>query len=250
MCGPGEIVKILYAGDSPAGGAANYLLGVLGSMKAEVTHVPPSDHLLPEVFKKKFDAVILSDFSKKNLPAASENLILERVRSGTGLLMVGGWGSFSGPFGGWKGSEIEKVLPVNCLNKDDRTNFPGGAVAGLTSAHASVKGISFAKAPVICGMNAVLPKKEAVVVLHARQILSDGKKAALDSKAFPLLVTGAYGKGRTAAFTCDFAPHWCGGLVDWGTRTLTLPVTSSIRIQVGDAYVRLITTLLRWLARA
>ncbi len=240
-------MKILYAGDSPVGGAANYLLGVLGSMKARVTHLPPSEKLTRKILSERFDAILLSDFSRKNLPADAEKLLVKQVQSGTGLMMIGGWGSFSGPFGGWKGSQVEKLLPVSCLNRDDRTNFTGGASAGLVSPHPSVKGVSFSQAPVICGMNLVLPKKNSKLVLAARRILSDGKKARLESKAFPLLVTGNAG-GRTAAFTTDFAPHWCGGLVDWGGDTQTLPVNSKIRIQVGKRYVQLITSLVSWLA--
>ena len=35
--------------------------------------------------------------------------------------------------------------------------------------------------------------------------------------AADLLVVGSYGRGRTAALATDVAPHWVGGLVDWGT---------------------------------
>ncbi len=35
-------MRVFYAGDSPVGGAANYLRGVLREMKARVTHLPPS----------------------------------------------------------------------------------------------------------------------------------------------------------------------------------------------------------------
>lgn len=240
-------MRILYAGDSPVGGAANYLLGVLGWMKADVTHLPPSEILTPAVAKKEYDAILLSDFSKKNLPEDSEKLLIEKVRQGTGLMMIGGWGSYSGPFGGWKGSRIEDILPVTCLGKDDRTNFPGGAVAGVAKAHASIKGISFTKAPVICGLNKIVPRNDSTTVLQVRGIVSNGKRAALDKTSFPLLVVSK-GPARTAAFATDFAPHWCGGLVDWGTKTLTLPVNSTIRIQIGDRYAGLIKSIVTWLS--
>ncbi len=239
-------MKILYAGDSQVGGAANYLLGVLGWMKADLVHVPPSEKLPVSLVKKNFDAILLSDFSRKNLPADSEQVIAEKVGAGMGLMMIGGWGSFSGPFGGWKGSRIEKILPVSCLGKDDRTNFPGGAVVRLAQPHASVRGVSFQKAPVICGMNRVLPRKNSRTVLEVRRVLSNGRKVKLEKTGLPLLVTGTH--TRTAAFTADFAPHWCGGLVDWGSKTLKLPVNSRIQIQVGDGYARLIASIVTWLA--
>lgn len=241
-------MKILYAGDSPVGGAANYLLGVMKYIKADVTHLPPSEKLLPALLKKKYNVFILSDFSRKNMPPASEKLLLEQVEKGSGLLMVGGWGSFSGPFGGWRGSRIEAALPVKCSKKDDRTNFPGGAAVFPTLKHPALKGVKFGFSPAICGMNAVTPKKNARVALGVRRILSDACCAGLEEKIRPLLVVSASGP-RTAAFTTDFAPHWCGGLVDWGSRTLKLPVTPRIMIQVGDQYAALIAGILRWLAR-
>ena len=244
----GDSVKVLYAGDSPVGGAANYLLGVLKFMKADVTHVPPAQKMPARLFKKKYDVILLSDYSHKKLLPGTEEALVRQVKAGAGLLMVGGWGSFSGPFGGWRGSLIETVLPVSCSAKDDRLNFPGGASVGKNSAHQSIKNINLNYAPVICGMNRVIPRKKSKVVLHARKNLSNGKKIRLDSSKHPLLIVSEKKGLKTAAFTCDFAPHWCGGLVDWGKTTLRLPVNPKIQIQVGDYYVRLISGLIAWLA--
>lgn len=241
-------MKVLYAGDSPVGGAANYLLGVLKSMKAEVTHVPPAKKIGPKDIEKPFDVILLSDYSYKNLLPGAEEAIVKKVKLGAGLLMIGGWGSFSGPFGGWRGSKIEEILPVNCFKKDDRLNFPGGASIGLSEKHVSVKGINLSYAPAICGMNQVIPKKNSKVILHVRKVLSNGAKIRLEAKKHPLLTISGWNNVKTAAFACDFAPHWCGGLVDWGKKTRCLPVNSKIQIQVGDYYVRLISDLLGWLA--
>lgn len=52
---------------------------------------------------------------------------------------------------------------------------------------------------------------------------------------------------RVAAYASDLAPHWCGGLVDWGERTLKLPVAPGIGVQVGDFYARFIVSLVSWL---
>ncbi|MDO4558413.1 MAG: glutamine amidotransferase, partial [Planctomycetia bacterium] len=73
----------------------------------------------------------------------------------------------------------------------------------------------------------------------------------------PLLVTGMYGAGRTAAFASDVAPHWVGGLVDWGTpRRITQSLDSrtlkELRtdgfIEVGADYATFFRNLVRWLA--
>src|SRR5688500_6785005 len=94
-------LRILYAGDSPVGGAANYLLGILNFMKADVKHLPPSEKLNPGLLKNPYDVIIFSDFSASQVPAASQDLILDSLHEKSGFLMIGGWGSFSGPFGGW-----------------------------------------------------------------------------------------------------------------------------------------------------
>ncbi len=249
-------MKILYAGDSPAGGAANYLLGVMRSLKADLKHLSPSEILKPAVVQKKFDVIVFSDFSKKQVPAVSEKMVVEQIKQGAGFLMVGGWGSFSGPFGGWQGSLIESILPVSCAKTDDRMNFPGGAVmTAQTPQHPIISAKTLAAPPVICGMNRITPKKQSKVLLTANPIKTQQNVAkrkmrmTFERKGHPLLVVDSNPGKRIAAFATDFAPHWCGGLVDWGKKVLKLSVNSEIQIQVGDYYVDFIASLLRWLAR-
>lgn len=234
-------MRVLYAGDSERGGPANYLLGILRYNRARITHVPPSRKLSSSLFKDRFDVIVLSDFSKKNTPAASEKAILSQTEKGCGLLMVGGWGSFSGPFGGWRGSKIETLLPVRCLAHDDRLNFPGGAHIILKRKHSLFDALNFKDPPVICGVNQIRPQKNSNVLLKARRIK--------DQKEFPLLIINSNPERRIAAFTTDLAPHWCGGLVDWGSRRMRLKVTGKIQVEVGDQYVQFVSSLLRWLAR-
>ncbi len=252
-------MNILYAGDSPAGGPANYLLGILKFLKADVTHIPPGKSLEPRFLKKRYDAIILSDFSRKDLPAVSERLIAEQVKSGAGLLMVGGWGSFSGPSGKWRGSLIEKLLPVSCLPKDDRRNIWSGLTIVRKTKHPMLGNLPFTNPPVLCGLNEVRVKKSAKVILAARAIVGARSprpggetpplQLTLNPKEYPLLVIDKNPDKRIAAFTTDFAPHWCGGLVDWGNRRKVLKVNSKIRIEVGDKYIKFISALILWLAR-
>ena len=242
-------MKILYAGDSPAGGPANYLLGILRFIKADFIHIPPSKTLKPGLLKKNFDAIILSDFSRKRVPAISQELIAKKVNGGMGLLMIGGWGSFSGPFGKWHGSLIEKILPVSCLNRDDRINFPGGAWIVQKRKHASLRDASFKNPPVICGLNKVIPKKNSEVLLCAKKIPPPNLSSSYAAE-YPLLLIDRDPRKRIAALTTDLAPHWCGGLVDWGSRRLKLPVKGNISVEVGNLYVRFISSLLTWLYSA
>ena len=230
-------MKILYAGDSPAGGPANYLLAVLKSLKADFLHLPPSEILSLRFLKRPFDAILLSDFPAKNTPATSQKAIVDQVSKGSGLLMIGGWGSFSGPFGGWRGTQIEKLLPVRLLARDDRVNFPGGAFITLKKKHSMFRGLSFKNPPVICGLNQTRPREGSPVLLTAKRIL--------DKKEFPLLTVDSH--QRIAALATDLAPHWCGGMLDWGKVHLKLPVAQGISIEVGDRYVEFIASLIRWL---
>ena len=241
-------MRVLYAGDSPVGGPANYLLGVLKFMGAKTTHVPPSQSLYPASFEKKYDVILFSDYSAKQCSRETQLRLMTAIEGGMGFAMIGGWGSFSGPFGGWRESILEKLLPVECLDRDDRVNFPGGAAFVVKERHAVLGNFSNRHLPVICGLNHVVPREHAKVVLAVRRILHE-KKIRLEEKEYPLLVVNAGPGMRTAVFASDCAPHWCGGMVDWGAKTLKLPVAPKIRIQVGDAYVRFLSSVVRWLAK-
>lgn len=240
--------RILYAGDSPAGGAANYLLGVLNSMKAQVRHLAPEQKLEPASLNIRYDVIILSDFSSRQVSSQSQAAILEQVQDGTGLVMIGGWGSFSGPFGGWRGSRLEKALPVSCKASDDRINFPGGAALLLKENGLFLNAKMFRQVPAICGINEFSPKAKSKTLVSVRRILSDGHSIRLEKREYPLLVVGTHPTKRVAALATDLAPHWCGGLVDWGNKTLKLHARPNIQIQVGNYYVEFVSSLLRWLA--
>ena len=243
-------MKILYAGDSPVGGPANYLLAVLKNLKAGFRHVPPGKTLRLGYFKKRFDVIILSDFSRNHAPAAVQHAVVRQIEEGCGFLMIGGWGSFSGPCGGWHGSILEKRMPVTCLNRDDRVNFPGGAHMMLQCEHPIFQGLSFTHPPAILGLNEIKPKKNTLTLLSAKKIIRVGDRVMLDPVEHPLLVIDAHPEKRIAALATDIAPHWCGGLLDWGKTHVTLPVAGSIRVEVGNFYVQFLSSLIRWLARA
>ncbi len=246
-------MRIFYAGDGHVGGAADYLLGILRSLRAEVTHVPPSAIVRPQHLRRRYDAILFSDQPRIRVPHTAQQAVAQQVADGAGLLMIGGWASFSGPFGGWRGSLIESLLPVTCDVADDRRPFPGGALVIPMQRHPLFRTISFRQPPMICGLNAVHPKPRSLVLLGARAVISHRLtstrplRLSLSPITYPLLVIDSRPLTRIAALTTDVAPHWCGGFVDWGSRRRILPVTRGIRIEVGDRYVQLLTALLRWL---
>ncbi len=242
-------MKVFYAGDSPAGGPANYLLAILNAMGAKVTHVPPGEKLSSRDLKASYDVIILSDYGADCVDSESAKRARQIVEGGAGFLMVGGWGSFSGPFGKWKGTWAEDLLPVTMSSKDDRCNFPSGALIMLKTKHPAVKNTDFLNPPAICGLNNISAKRGSQTVLTVRPVTYKGK-IGLSPREYPLLVVSGQGGRRTAAFASDFAPHWCGGMVDWGKKRRILPVNSKIRVEVGDQYVQMITSLIRWLGRS
>jgi hypothetical protein len=44
----------------------------------------------------------------------------------------------------------------------------------------------------------------------------------------------------------DVAPHWVGGLVDWGAQRLAACAPGSVAIEVGSDYAELLARLVRW----
>ncbi|MBU3759493.1 MAG: hypothetical protein FGM27_06130 [Candidatus Omnitrophica bacterium] len=241
-------LHLLYAGDSPAGGPANYLLALIAGLgDVRLTHVPPGRKLKPSLLARSYDGFIFSDFSRGDVPLASEKAVAEQVNNGAGLLMVGGWGSFSGPFGSWKGSLIEDLLPVRCQKNDDRINLAEGLLIREARRHPMFRGLNFDDSPVLIGLNAVKARKESVTILEALPMKNKKGKVSVSSRGYPLLVLHADPARRTAALTTDLAPHWCGGWVDWGKRRLKLPVTDAFGVEVGHKYAAFGQSLLRWL---
>lgn len=248
-------LSILYAGDSWEGGPANYLLGILRTLQADFLHVPSSVRMDSKILEKHFDGIILSDYARSLLSHECEEKIMKKVlENGTGLLMVGGWASFSGPFGGWRGSLVEGLLPVICQERDDRMNLPGGALIQVKNAHPLFDSFSFENSPVLCGLNEVIPRKDSKIILNAKKItqtLSQGNLTlALDAKEYPLFVIEDTAKKRSAALTTDVAPHWCGGFVDWGNQSQKVTINPKIAIEVGNLYVEFLSRIIRWIARA
>jgi hypothetical protein len=91
---------------------------------------------------------------------------------------------------------------------------------------------------------------------NSREILSARRfKAERKGKGFtfaslgepdPLLVAGTHGKGRVTAYTSDAAPHWVGGLVDWGDARITACGRGANPVEVGNWYARFFHQIIKW----
>jgi hypothetical protein len=228
---------VLYCGDDSLDQAARYLYGVLARLGFRVFYVPSRRRLTGGQLRRKYAAIILSDYPSRMIERAAWPLLREQVRQGTGFLMIGGWGSFHGYDGNYQRTPLAEVLPVRCLSKDDRVN----ALQGAVIIPEETAGQSY---PVIFGYNKVIAKKGSRTLLSVRDLKINLPGLALAREKKPLLVTGKYGAGVTACFMSDLAPHWAGGLPDWGRSKIKISSRRGQYMELGTKYVRFIQGLM------
>lgn len=201
----------------------------------EVVHVP--NHKVQEDFPytleelKEYDLVILSDIGSNTLllpdstfvkseknPDRCE-LIKEYVMDGGAFIMIGGYMAFTGIDAKSRYGEtaIKDVLPVKCLEKDDRVELPQGITPVIEKEHEILNGVDN-DWPHFLGYNKTIAKEDATVL------------ATIGND--PFIAVAEYGKGKSAVFTSDCAPHWgptefvewkyynkfWNNLIDWVTK--------------------------------
>jgi len=196
----------------------DYAEGVEWLRKALVSHGHTVDYQPAHVAGRNFpgtseelaeyDCVILSDigantlllhpdtFTRSEILPNRLTALQEYVLQGGGLVMIGGYMTFQGIDGKarYRDTPVEQVLPVRMRTGDDRIEAPQGLVTKVEMrSHEIVRDIEGVW-PLLLGLNAVDPGADADVVATAG--------------AFPLLLAGQFGKGRSVAFTSDCAPHW------------------------------------------
>lgn len=244
-------MKVLLAGETwmtygvHVKGASAYYTGGFGdgsvplveALRAsgmDVTHLP--NHLATDGFPTSaeglatYDAVILSDIGADTLLLHPDvfdrglrrpdpiRAIGAYVAAGGGLLMVGGYMSFSGFEGKarYHNTPLADVLPVRMQGFDDRIEEPGGVHPRPALEHPILDGIP-AEWPYFLGYNRFAAKPEASVLLTVGED--------------PFLVVSTHGSGRVAAFASDCSPHW-----------------GSPEFTAWPAYRPFWTQLLRWVA--
>jgi len=164
--------------------AVDWLQRALNESDAEVDFIP--DHLAPVKFPlsqeelKVYDVIILSDIGANTLllhpdtylrsrPMPNRlDLLLDYVRNGGGLMMIGGYLSFTGLAGKayYKGTAIEKALPVTLLSTDDRVEVPQGFSPEICDpAHPVMRSIQ-PPWPTLLGYNRVELKSDATLLLR------------------------------------------------------------------------------------
>ena len=208
-------MRVLFLGEGDLSGPARYLAAVLSWSKIPFDHRPDQAKIPKAWRQNRYESIILSDYRYASWTSCAREWLLQEVLiRGTGLLMIGGWASFTGLVGGYAGTEIERLLPVTCVRGDDRVNR--AAIMDFASPHPSPLGRGLSEAtgeaktpPVVCGYHRVKPKPGSQIPLVFRDLQYRKGKISLGS-AQPALVLGHAGRARTAAFLTDCAPHWDG----------------------------------------
>lgn len=178
-----------------------------------------------------YDVVVLSDIGADTLllhPDVFERgqrirdpieALDDYVSKGGGLLMIGGYMSFSGYDGRarYHNTPLADTLPVRMSGFDDRIEKPGGVHPQTVATGHPVLEALPSEWPYFLGYNRLAAKEDADVLLR----VGDD----------PFLAVGQHGAGRSAAFASDCSPHW-------GSQAFT----------GWEAYGRFWIQLLRWLS--
>jgi Putative glutamine amidotransferase len=244
--------KVLYLGDTSLGSAAGYLAGVMTHDAIAFDYHASGEKFSEAWLSPECKAVILSDYPSANFDESQIQRLIERVQNGMGLLMIGGWESFTGLGGDYGRTRFQEVLPVVMQEADDRMNNSWPCVVVRDIDHPIVAGLPFDEdAPVVGGFNRVRAKAHAVTVLSVHTFtatVSDESVHFNPAETFPLLVLGRFGRGQVAAFASDVAPHWVGGLVDWGKDRVGAQAPGAGAVEVGGHYARLFANIIRWVS--
>jgi len=200
---------------------------------SELALIPfPVDELFTEHLPS-FDAVILQDIDAVTYKLARHLPALESyVRSGGGLIMVGGPSAFAG--GGYAHSPLERALPVE-LRTDERPFDTADFVPQYTDAGRSapvLHGLTELfgdELPTMSGSNTLGPARPGSIVLWQHP----GRKAA--GSPMPVLALGEAGDGRSIALGID------------GTHSLAF--SEFAERAAGRAYGALWDGLVGWLMR-
>ena len=243
---------LLFLGDTTLDSAASYLAGALSNAGWDFDYLPSDTDLQPNDIATARKLVIISDYPAERIESSLQEIIVEQVQQGTGLLMIGGWESYQGLGGNWAGTPIANLLPVVISEVDDRQNCDQPVFVRCETEHPISDDLPWNKRPpIIGGYNQVKVKEGATVLLQAERYNAsfEDNKAECElvrESSDPLLVIDDSQAGRTAALMTDLAPHWVGPLVDWGSERVSAHAAGAEEIEVGNLYIKFIQQLIAW----
>ncbi len=258
--------KVLYLGDDDASRAAAYLCGVMTRFGIDFDRVDGGTSPASDFQNRAYSLYILSDYAVGGFnPGDMDHIVATVKGDGAGLLMLGGWESYYGRLGEYVETPVADILPVKMRNSDDRRNYSSPVLLRPTTTdHPIVAGLPWSTAPGVGGFNQFEAKEDASVLLEGFRTQTTWTSALDEPSApieqadvklellekYPFLVVGTFGIGRVAAFASDVAPHWIGGMVDWGTPRIfqELPerLGKDLFVEIGCYYAQFFAQLVRW----
>lgn len=255
---------VLYLGDTALTAAAAYLAGVMHKAGVAFDYCPSETPVGDALRADQRRLVILSDYPADRLTPQQHNQLVDAVKAGTGLLMIGGWESYHGQGGHWHTAPLADLLPVVISDRDDRVNHDQAAYLRKLHDHPTAAGLPWDDRPPSVGgynrfrVKANHPGVRRVLDVARRGMRRVGEGFQLASMIIdPMLVVAepADGRGRVATLATDAAPHWVGPLVDWGTDNDDAPsghgrvachAPGANAVEVGHHYAQFFTQLVRW----
>ena len=242
---------ILYLGDTSLASAAAYLAGVLHGSGWTYDYVPSDEAADGSLFERPYRAYVLSDYPAARLSTSLQQQLVRHVAQGAGLLMIGGWESFHGLGGGWDGTPLAEILPVEIATQDDRMNCDHPAfVRALDQQHPITRGLPWdARPPLIGGYNRFVPRVGSTPLLEVARFAATRhhhEYTLTPCGHDPLLVVSNHGQGRVAALATDVAPHWVGPWVDWGSERVKAQGPGASEVEVGHLYAQFFRQLVGW----
>ena len=244
---------VLYLGDTKLDQAASYLAGVMTYAGISFDYLASDQKFKTSLLIDDYKAVIISDYPSANFSEEQLASLVVKIENGVGLLMIGGWDSFTGLEGQYNETPLKDVLPIVMADGDDRVNQSGPCVVEKNCEHEIIAGLPFdSDTPAIGGFNEFKAKPGCTTILSSRRFkasYNSGEFKFIEQKTSPLLVVGSFGRGKVAAFASDVAPHWVGPLVDWGDERITTQANKATQIEVGNWYAQLFTNMIRWVSK-
>lgn len=116
--GRGEVLIVDGVGRGASSGGGATLARTLRQAGLEVTMVSPEAMPSDLIALQRYDLIVMQNVPADVVPSRAQQALAAHVEQiGAGLVMVGGPDSFAP--GGWRGSPIEPLLPVNMEVPDD-----------------------------------------------------------------------------------------------------------------------------------
>jgi len=182
---------------------------------------------------KSFDLLIFDNLpSHLYLKPVYFKSVREFVQGGGGFAMIGG--PFFSDEGRYLGTDIEEILPVRFIEKEDYRRGPSWRV-GLSPAGKNhpITRLSpdeaynlslWQEMPSLDGINLLVAKNSGTILLEGG-----------DGTSEPILTVGNYGSGRVLVLATDYSWKWYMGMVAKG--------------KDNWPYLRLIERMVRWLTK-